>query len=370
MSERRNRTVNQTAKPAMSQAEKMAKRARLKTRILPQIIIQSTIVIVTALCSFIFMTWVVKDIFLVENTYVAAAYEMLGTLVMLIVVLVPWNAVVYRRRIREVVTLSEAIQKVVGGDYTTKISTKEKSQITPIYEDFNKMCAELESVQILRNDFINNYSHEFKTPIASINGFASLLLEKNLSPEEQRQYLEIIVDESARLSNLASNTILLSKLSAQHIVTNIEQYDLSEQLRQCSIILSHKWMEKKIEFSCEFPQILFRGNKEMMQHLWLNLLDNAIKYTPDGGEITVKAYQEKQVAVVQIADTGEGISEENQKKLFNPYFQGDSSRSRQGLGLGLAIAKRIVELCGGTITVESKLAEGSVFTIRVPIKKE
>lgn len=158
MSERRNRTVNQTAKPAMSQAEKMAKRARLKTRILPQIIIQSTIVIVTALCSFIFMTWVVKDIFLVENTYVAAAYEMLGTLVMLIVVLVPWNAVVYRRRIREVVTLSEAIQKVVGGDYTTKISTKEKSQITPIYEDFNKMCAELESVQILRNDFINNYS--------------------------------------------------------------------------------------------------------------------------------------------------------------------------------------------------------------------
>lgn len=351
----------------MNQSAKKVRRARLKTGILPQIVTQSVIVILTALCSFIFMTWIVTDIFLVRNTYVEAAYEMLGTMVMMIVVLVPWNAVIYQRRIRELVILSEAIQKVVGGDYTTKISIKEKSQMKPIYEDFNKMCAELESVQILRNDFINNYSHEFKTPIASINGFASLLLEKELSPEEQRQYLEIIVDESARLSNLASNTILLSKLSTQQIVTDIEEYDLSEQLRQCSIILSHKWLEKHLEFECDFSKIRFRGNKEMMQHLWLNLLDNAIKYTPDGGEITVKAYREKHFAVVQVEDTGEGISEENKKQLFNPYFQGDSSHSRQGLGLGLAIAKRIVELCGGTITVQSPMTGGSIFAVKLPI---
>lgn len=230
------------------------------------------------------------------------------------------------------------------------------------------MCAELESVQMLRNDFINNYSHEFKTPIASINGFASLLLEKDLPPEEQRKYLEIIVAESARLSNLATNTILLSKLSSQQIVTDSEQYDLSEQLRQCSIILSKKWLDKKIDFSGEFPPVLFYGNKEMMQHLWLNLLDNAIKYTPVGGEITVETSTENECAVVKINDTGEGISEDIQKYLFNPYFQGDSSHSQQGLGLGLAIAKRIVELCGGTITVKSELSVGSTFTVTLPLK--
>lgn len=118
--------------------------------------------------------------------------------------------------------------------------------MTLIYED----CAELDSIQILRNDFINSYSHEFKTPIASINGFASLLLEKDISTSEQRQYLEIIVEESARLSKLASNTILLSKLSSQQIVTDTERYDLSEQIRQCSIILSKEWLDKKIEFIC------------------------------------------------------------------------------------------------------------------------
>lgn len=156
--------------------------------------------------------------------------------------------------------------------------------MTPIYED----CAELDSIQILRNDFINSYSHKFKTPIASINGFASLLLEKDISTSEQRQYLEIIVEESARLSKLASNTILLSKLSSQQIVTDTERYDLSEQIRQCSIILSKEWLDKKIEFSGEFQSVMYIGNRELMQHLWLNILGNAVKYTPTGGEISVK----------------------------------------------------------------------------------
>ena len=189
-----------------------------------------------------------------------------------------------------------------------------------------------------------------------------------MPPQEQRQYLEIIVDESARLSKLATNTILLSKLSSQHIVTDSEQYDLSEQLRQCSILLSKKWLDKKIEFSGEFPPTMYFGNKEMMQHLWLNLLDNAIKYTPVGGEISAEVYTENSNIVVKIADTGEGISEETLKYMFEPYFQGDSSHSQQGLGLGLSIAKRIVELCGGTITVQSKIFVGSTFTITLPIK--
>lgn len=341
---------------------------KLTDKIVPQIVFQSVIIIFVALTSFIFMTWLVTDVFGVKDTYEAAGYELLGSLVILVLTVAPLNVVIYRIRAKEVITLSNAIKAVASGDFATRISTKKQRQITPIYASFNKMCAELESVQILRNDFINSYSHEFKTPIASINGFASLLLEKEMSPQEQRQYLEIIADESARLSKLATNTILLSKLSSQHIVTDTEQYDLSEQLRQCSIILSKKWLDKKIEFSGEFPPIMYFGNKEMMQHLWLNLLDNAIKYTPVGGEISAEAYTENNNVIVKITDTGEGISEETLKYLFDPYYQGDSSHSQQGLGLGLSIARRIVELCGGTITVQSKLSVGSTFTVALPIK--
>ena len=216
---------------------------------------QTFIIIITAVASFVFISWFVTDILMVTNTYVAAAYDALGTLLTFTIVLVPLNTIVYRRRLKEITTLSEAISRVANGDYNNRIDCSKGGQMVPIYEDFNKMCAELASVQILRNDFINSYSHEFKTPIASINGFASLLMEKKLSEEEQRQYLGIIVEESARLSKLASNTILLSKLSSQQIVTDVERYDLGEQLRQCAIILSSAWLDKKLIFPGNFRML-------------------------------------------------------------------------------------------------------------------
>ena len=166
-----------------------------------------------ALSSFLFFTWIVNDVFHVTETYESALYTIQATFVTLLIVLIPVNLSLYRSRKKELEILSTAIHKVSEGDYSCRIATDEKSSLTPIYEDFNKMCGELESVQILRNDFINNYSHEFKTPITSINGFASLLLERELPEEERRQYLEIIVEESARLSQLATNTILLSRLN-------------------------------------------------------------------------------------------------------------------------------------------------------------
>ena len=267
----------------------------------------------------------------------------------------------------EVVTLSEAIRKVAVGDYSTRIPMQKRGQMNPIYDDFNRMCGELESVKILRNDFINSYSHEFKTPIASINGFASLVLEKDIPEEEQKEYLKIIVDESARLSKLATNNILLSKLTSQNIVTDMEEYDLGEQLRECSVILSGKWLQKNMDFEVSLNKVMYSGNKEMMQHMWINLLDNAVKYTHEGGKVTVSVFEENGYAIVKIADNGEGMSEEIQKHIFNPYFQGDSSHSRQGLGLGLSIVKRIVELCRGTIEIESVINEGSVFTVKLPL---
>ena len=330
--------------------------------------LQPVIIVLAAAAALMIMTWLIRDVLDVRHIYAAAGFELLGLIVVLIAFLIPFNVVLYRRRVKEVVTLSNAIRKVARGDFRSRIPTDKKSQITPIYEDFNKMCAELESVPILRNDFINNYSHEFKTPIASIKGFAELLLEKELPEAEQKQYLRIIADESGRLSKLASNTTLLSKLSTQQIVTGIEEYALGAQLKECFILLYGKWMDKDIEFDGEdIPSMGYRGNKEMMQHLWINLLDNSIKYTPKGGIIKMSLEEAEGFAIVEITDTGEGISDEAKARLFIPYFQADASHSKEGLGLGLAIVMRIVELCKGSIHVDSKVGEGSTFTVKLPL---
>lgn len=364
----RRKAAKKRAKESRKRRELPARQlVKLARRQLPQLLMQSFAIVLTAVGSFMLMTWIIRDLLDVKHIYAAMGLELAGMLGFLTLVLVPMITVLYRRRAREVVTLSEAIRKVAAGDYSTRITEQKRAQIKPIYEDFNKMCAELESVKLLRNDFINSYSHEFKTPIASINGFASLVLEKDLPEDEQKEYLKIIVDESARLSNLATSSILLSKLTSQTIVTDIEEYDLGEQLRECSIILSGTWLKKNMNFDVSLESVMYRGNKEMMQHMWINLLDNAVKYTPEGGKITVLVREENGYAIVKIMDTGEGISKDIQKSLFDPYFQGDSSHSRQGLGLGLSIVKRIVELCKGTISVRSTLGEGSEFKVILPM---
>lgn len=337
-----------------------------RTRILPMLLAQSIAAITAAMASFAFMTWLVTDIFSVEDTYVAAGYEMLGTLIVFIIVMVPLNTVLYTRRKREIKTLSDNIRKVAEGDYSVRIQHKPSDPMAPIYDDFNKMCSELGSVKMLRNDFINSYSHEFRTPIASINGFASLLLEKNFPPEEQRQYLEIIADESARLSRLASSSILLSRLSSQQIVSDAEDYDVSEQIRQCSIMLSPAWSAKNIEFSCSFGRCPIHASREMLQHVWLNILDNAVKYTPEGGTISVTAETSGENVMVTISDTGKGMDSETLAHAFDPYFRHDADHARTGLGLGLAIVKRILDLSKGSVEVDSKEGEGTTFTITLP----
>lgn len=364
----RRKAAKKRAKESRKRRENPTRQlVKLARRQLPQLLMQSFAIVLTAVGSFMLMTWIIRDLLNVKHIYASAGLELAGMLGFLTILLVPMITVLYRRRAREVVTLSEAIRKVAAGDYSTRITEQKRAQMKPIYDDFNKMCAELESVKLLRNDFINSYSHEFKTPIASINGFASLVLEKDLPEDEQKEYLKIIVDESARLSNLATSSILLSKLTSQTIVTDIEEYDLGEQLRECSIILSGTWLKKNMNFDVSLESVMYRGNKEMMQHMWINLLDNAVKYTPEGGKITVLVREENGYAIVKIMDTGEGISKDIQKSLFDPYFQGDSSHSRQGLGLGLSIVKRIVELCKGTISVRSTLGEGSEFTVILPM---
>ncbi len=340
---------------------------KIMHRFVLQISIVAVILIVFVNVCYMFMTWLSHSVFHIENEYVRSEYRLLGTMVITLGILIFIFYSVYRRRKKELVTLTDHIEKVAAGDFTTRIQYDEKESLAYIYRDFNQMVEELDSVQVLKNDFVNNYSHEFKTPIASINGFAELLLEKELPAETQKMYLEIIRDESERLSRLTTNTLLLSKLSSQKIISKTEQYSLDEQLRQCAMILSPQWLEKKQTFSGEFEKADFEGNRELMQHLWLNMLGNAVKYTPVGGEISVELRQREKSIMVRISDTGPGMDEEILAHLFDPYYQGD--RSHSGQGLGLAIARQIVGLCHGEITVKSRVNEGSEFTVLLPARR-
>lgn len=263
--------------------------------------------------------------------------------------------------------LISAITQVADGNFDVYLNVEKAGPLREVCINFNKMTKELQSVQTLRNDFINNFSHEFKTPISSINGFALLLMEEEISKDDKNKYLKIIADESERLAELSNLTLLLSKVETQQYIIDKENYSLDEQIKECAIILYPQWSKKNIEFSAELDPILYNGNYELMQHIWINILNNAIKFTPDNGKISIIMKKYDKNIIISIADTGIGMSEEELSKIFMKYYQGDMSRSKKGLGLGLSIVKRIVELNNGNIEVSSRVSKGSVFTINLPI---
>ena len=297
--------------------------------------------------------------------------HMIGVLSMLvpIVVLVTLVNFLFTRFIyRYLDKISYAMQKVADGDYTVRLDAEKDQPFRELYRNFNTMAEELGGVEMLKNDFINGYAHELRTPITSINGFAEMLLNDDgtLSREEKRSYLEIIASESRRLADLAGNSLLMSRLDTQKIIPDKKPFSLDEQLRRCSILLSGQWTEKELDMTMDLDEAVYVGDYDLMQHLWINLLTNAVKYTPKGGSITVTLKNEEKFIAVSVADTGKGIPPEDRERIFDKYYQTDKSHSKRGLGLGLAICKRIVQLCNGTLEVESEVGVGSTFTVRLP----
>lgn len=262
--------------------------------------------------------------------------------------------------------LIDAIEKVAKGDYNVVLDEKKAAPIPEVVANFNKMTAELRSVETLRSDFINDFSHEFKTPINSINGFANLLLEVELPEEDRNQYLKIIADESARLAKLAEETMMMSRLDNQQHIPDKEEYALDEQIKKDIILLSAQWNEKEIDMIPELESVRYFGNQKLMSHIWINLLNNAIKFTDEKGNIKVGLKKEKGQIYVSVTDTGKGMTKEQCERIFQKYYQADSSHATKGLGLGLSITHRIVELCGGHIEVDSEPGKGSTFTVILP----
>ncbi len=274
----------------------------------------------------------------------------------------------YRLVKRHLEKVCNMIERLAHGNYGEKLKVTRFTVFKSLSNDINLLSEELKDVQMFRDDFVNSYSHEFKTPIASINGFAQLLLtDDTLDRETRKKYLKIIVDESNRLTTLAGNTILLTQLDTQKIITNKKLYSLDEQLRRCVIMFSNDWMAKNIEFDGDsISEITYYGNEDLMQHIWINLIHNAIKFTPENGKISVSAAKKNGRIYVSISDTGIGMTPENAQRIFDKYYRENRNSTSKGLGLGLSIANKIVKLCGGKINVESQPGKGSTFTVEIP----
>lgn len=272
--------------------------------------------------------------------------------------------------VRPVQNIGNAFDELSKGNFDVKVSENEKiSEIKEIAQQFNAMTYDLSHIETLRNDFVANVSHEFKTPIAAIEGYATLLQNHNLSPEKHDRYVEKILENSRRLTNLSGNILLLSKLENRETVSDKTEYRLDEQIRKCVLMLENKWTEKNIEFDIDLPKVVFCGSESLLEQVWVNIIDNAIKHSPENGIISIVVGKNEDFISVSVSDNGNGMTEEVKKHIFEKFYQGDSSRKSEGNGLGLALVKRIVELCKGTVTVKSSAGKGSEFTVKLPFDK-
>ena len=262
-----------------------------------------------------------------------------------------------------------ATKRISKGDFKVKIQETfdEHSDFGILQRSFNHMASELDGIEMFRKDFINNFSHEFKTPIVSIQGFAHQLQAGGLTPEEEREYIRIIADESDRLAKMATNILLLSKLENQAIVTEKTEFWLDEQLRACLVLLEKQWGPKELELNLELDEVKYYFNENMLSQVWLNLFGNAIKFTPKGGVLSCSLKADETQVTVKITDTGCGMSEDTVRHIFDKFYQGDTSHTGDGNGIGLNIVSRILYLCGGSVKVESEIGSGSTFTVTLPV---
>ncbi|MCL2836332.1 MAG: HAMP domain-containing histidine kinase [Defluviitaleaceae bacterium] len=273
------------------------------------------------------------------------------------------------RFLRQIYDLAEATKEVASGNFKVRMKTGWTKEVDLISLSFNEMVKELSNIETLRGDFVSNISHEFKTPITSIRGFAKHLKSETLSDEQRNEYLDIIISESERLTRLSNNVLLLSRLESTGKVTEENEYSLDEQIRRTILLLEPQLRRKQLEVSITLENIRIHANEEMLSHLWINLLGNAIKFSPDGGEINVALKSSEGDACVTVSDKGAGMDDETKRRIFDKFYQGDQSRAAEGNGLGLSLVKRILELENGKIKVQSELGKGSSFTVSLPIQQ-
>lgn len=266
--------------------------------------------------------------------------------------------------------ISEGMTEIAHGNFKVRIPERDKadaiSEFGELERTFNRMAADLDGIEIFRNDFINNFSHEFKTPIISLRGFARQLQSGDISEEQRKEYIDIIVAESERLANMSTNVLLLSKLENQQIVSEKTEFYLDEQIRNSLLLLEKSWNDKELELDIDLDPIKYTFNEEMLSHVWVNLFSNAIKFTEKGGKITCRLSGQEDHVECTVSDSGIGMTEETQSRIFEKFYQGDTSHSGSGNGIGLNIVYRVLTLANGEIKVESEYGKGTTFTVTLP----
>lgn len=267
--------------------------------------------------------------------------------------------------------LGNAMEDVADGNFEVRLDTDVYSrEIREVYSGFNMMASELGSTEILRTNFVSAVSHEFKTPIAAIEGYTTLLQGCPNLDEEQNEYIEKILMNTSRLSTLASNMLLLSKIENQSISLNQSEFSLDEQIRKSVVALESVWSKKNIQFDVELQKCRYYGNEMLLHHVWDNIIGNAIKFSHEGGTVRIKLAKVNGKIIITFDDMGEGISEEAKKHIFDKFYQADTSHKTEGNGLGLPLAKRVLELEDGSIGAENLREGGCRFTVILSNEKD
>ncbi len=282
-----------------------------------------------------------------------------------------WVLVFFSIRIplRPIHSLISSMNRLAMGDFSVRMKGRGMLANHPatrgICESFNKLAEELENTEMLRSDFINNFSHEFKTPIVSIAGFAKLLKRNGLSNEQRMSYLNSIEEESLRLSYMATNVLNLTKVENQTILTDVTPINVSEQVRSAVLLLEAKWSEKNIDLQLDFDEHMLDGNEELLKQVWINLVDNAVKFSPLGAAILLDVQDKGETVTVTVSNEGSEIPEDKRERIFSKFYQAEESHANEGNGIGLAVVKRVVDLHGGRVTVNSENGMTS-FTVELP----
>lgn len=272
-----------------------------------------------------------------------------------------------KRMFSPIVEVSLATKEIAKGNFTIQLNEEMRArEVRVMAKNFNLMVKELNNTELFRNDFIENVSHEFKTPLSSIEGYVTLLQDSSLSTETKNLYIKKIITNTKRLSSLSENILLLSRLEHQEIVTEKSDYSLDEQLREVLLLFENQWVAKNIELDIDLDTINFCGNKELLSQVWQNIIGNAIKFVSNNGIIRIILREDLYSVNISIVDNGIGIAPSTKKRIYEKFYQADTSRSVSGNGLGLTLAKRIIDLHDGTIDVSSKEGKGTTFTIILP----
>ena len=346
---------------------KKEKKERFSLSLLLSIVVISHLLITTVLVGLALLVLVRVEVLKWQNQtapmlilLLVVANILVGSLVTFILIRFP---------MKPVKMLIDQMNRLASGDYSARLKfgpiLRNHATMVKMADSFNTLAQELENTEMLRSDFINNFSHEFKTPIVSIAGFAKVLKRGSLTPEQQREYLDVIEAESMRLSYMATNVLNLTKVENQTILTDVTEFNLSEQLRSCILLLENKWEPKEQDFMLDFGEHEIRANEELLKQVWINLIENAIKFSPKGGVIEVRIQEEARRLRVAVANSGPDISPENQKKIFNKFYQADESHATEGNGVGLAIVRQVVRLHNGTVSVQSGQGR-TEFTVELP----